>query len=95
MQTKEMIQQKMKEAVDRVREENPLAGSITNTVTINLVANTQLAVGGSAAMVYLPDEGECLAAAGSALYINVGTLLPVYEETLPRTARALHAQGRS
>lgn len=94
MQTKEMIQQKMKEAVDRVREENPLAGSITNTVTINLVANAQLAVGGSAAMVYLPDEGECLAAAGSALYINVGTLLPVYEETLPRTARALHVQGR-
>ena len=94
MQIKEMIQEKMKQAVHQVKETNPLAGSITNTVTINLVANAQLAVGGSAAMVYLPDEGECLAAAGGALYINVGTLLPIYEETLPRTARALHAQGR-
>lgn len=56
--------------------------SITNTVTINLVANTQLAAGGSAAMVYLPDEGEAMAQAGEALYINMGTIFPIYEETL-------------
>jgi hypothetical protein len=29
-------------------------------VTINFVANAQLAVGGSAAMVYLPDEAQFL-----------------------------------
>lgn len=68
MQTKEMIQQKMKEAVDRVREENPLASPITNTATINLVANAQLAVGGSAAMVYLPDEGNARCGGQCALY---------------------------
>ena len=45
-------------AVDAVHDRNPMAGSITNTVTIDFVANAQLAVGGSAAMVYLPDEGE-------------------------------------
>ena len=45
-------------------------------------------------MVYLPDEGECLVAAGGAVYINMGTLLPVYEETLPRTAAAAHAAGK-
>lgn len=45
-------------------------------------------------MVYLPDEGEFLAAAGGATYLNVGTLLPIYEETLPRTARALHEAGK-
>lgn len=62
-----MIEQKQleasiaKAAVD-VRANNPLAGSITNTVTIDFVANAQLAVGGSAAMVYLPDEGETLVA---------------------------------
>ena len=56
---------------------------ITNSVTINFVANAQLAVGGSAAMVYLPDEGEFLANAGGATYINVGTLMPIYEKTLP------------
>lgn len=91
---KEELQRQMARTAQRVREENPLAGSITNTVTVNFVANAQIAVGGSAAMVYLPDEGEFLAAAGNATYINVGTLLPIYEETLPRTARALHEAGK-
>ena len=35
-----------------------------------------------------------MAAAGGATYLNVGTLLPIYEETLPRTARALHEGGK-
>ncbi|HIU04250.1 MAG TPA: hydroxyethylthiazole kinase [Candidatus Coprousia avicola] len=88
------LQAQIVRAAREVRETNPMAPSITNTVTINFVANAQIAVGGSAAMVYLPDEGEAMAAAGPALYINVGTLLPVYEETLPRTARALAATGK-
>lgn len=77
-------------AVNDVREKKPLAPSITNTVTVNLVANAQLAVGGSAAMVYLPDEGECVSEIGGAVYLNMGTLFPIYEETIPRTAKRLH-----
>lgn len=88
------LKREMVLAAQRVRDENPMAGSITNTVTVNFVANAQIAVGGSAAMVYLPDEGEFLAGAGGATYINVGTLLPIYEETLPRTAKALHELGK-
>ncbi len=87
--TKSEIQTAIRETVNSVREKNPMAPSITNTVTIELVANAQLAVGGSAAMVYLPDEGEGMAEAAGAMYINMGTLLPVYAETLPRTAKAL------
>lgn len=94
MYSKEEIKNQIIEAVKKVKETNPMAGSITNSVTINFVANAQLAVGGSAAMVYLPDEGEFLANAGGATYINVGTLLPVYEDTLPRTAKALHESGK-
>ena len=94
MITKTEIQNQMKQVVETVKQTNPIAGSITNTVTINLVANAQLAVGGSAAMVYLPDEGEFLAKAGGAFYINVGTLLPVYDETLPLTAKTLHESGK-
>lgn len=94
MYTVEEVKQQMMEAVRKVKATNPMAGSITNSVTINFVANAQLAVGGSAAMVYLPDEGEFLAAAGGATYINVGTLLPVYAETLPRTAAELHKLGK-
>lgn len=94
MINKEELQQQMCDAAREVRATNPMAGSITNTVTINFVANAQIAVGGSAAMVYLPDEGEFLADAGNATYINVGTLLPIYEETLPRTAKRLHETGK-
>ncbi len=94
MMGKEEIQEQMMGAVRTVRETNPMVGSITNTVTINLVANAQLAVGGSAAMVYLPDEGEVLAKTAGAMYINVGTLLPVYEQTLPHVAKVLHEIGR-
>jgi hydroxyethylthiazole kinase len=90
MITKEDIQNRMIQVVETVRRTNPMAGSITNTVTINFVANAQLAVGGSAAMVYLPDEGEFLAKAGGATYINVGTILPIYQQTLPHTAKTLH-----
>lgn len=94
MISKKEIQNEIIKAVEIVKKTNPMAGSITNTVTINFVANAQLAVGGSAAMVYLPDEGEFLAKAGGATYINVGTLQPVYEQTLPRTAKVLHEMGK-
>lgn len=90
----EEMRRKIRETVHRTKEDCPLVPSITNTVTINLVANAQLAAGGSAAMVYLPDEGEGMAAAGSAFYINMGTLMPFYAETLPRTARALQEHKR-
>lgn len=94
MVNKADIQKQIIQAVEKVRRTNPLAGSITNTVTMNFVANAQLAVGGSAAMVFLPDEGEFLAKAGGAAYINMGTLLPVYEETLPHTAKVLYDTGK-
>ena len=88
------LQEQVRAAAAQVRATNPMAPSITNTVTINFVANAQIAVGGSAAMVYLPDEGEAMAAAGPAMYINVGTLLPIYDETLPRTAARLAELGK-
>ena len=69
--TKEGLRREIREAVRRVRMENPMAPSITNTVTINLVANAQLAVGGSAAMVYLADEGRLrLEADGAIRYLS-------------------------
>ena len=94
MTTEEKLRSDLQETAMRVKKENPMAASITNTVTVNLVANVQLAVGGSAAMIYLPDEGEGMAHLAGAMYINMGTLLPVYEETLPRTVRALQAERK-
>ncbi len=77
-------------AVKDVREKNPLAPSITNTVTQDFVANAQLAVGGSAAMLYLADECESIASVAPAFYINMGTAMPFYAQTLPKAAAALH-----
>lgn len=92
---KEDIKKEIITAIKKVKKENPMAPSITNTVTINFVANTQLAAGGSAAMVYLPDEGETVATIANAVYINVGTLFPIYEKTLPRTAKKLQELGKN
>lgn len=83
------IRTAMGEAVAAVRTKKPLAPSITNTVTQDFVANAQLAVGGAAAMVYLPDECEALAKTSEAFYINLGTVMPFYAETVPRAGRAL------
>ena len=83
------LKENIARAVRDARERAPLAPSITNTVTMNFVANAQLAVGGSAAMVFLPDEGERAAEIGGAMYINLGTHFPFYDETLPRTAARL------
>nr|WP_321403467.1 hydroxyethylthiazole kinase [uncultured Desulfobacter sp.] len=94
MSFKNDLQAEIIHAVETVRQTNPMAGSVTNTVTINFVANAQLAVGGSAAMVYMPDEAQFLAQAGGAAYINVGTIEPVYEKTLPAMAKTLYASGK-
>lgn len=86
--TESEIKSKIKKAVEDVRSKKPLAPSITNTVTVNFVANAQIAVGGSAAMVYLPDEGEFVSKIGGAIYINCGTFFPFYKDSLPRCAKA-------
>jgi hydroxyethylthiazole kinase len=67
-----------------------LAQSFTNFVTINLVANAQLAAGGTAAMSFLPDDVIETAKIAGANYINVGTLLPFYKDALPEIAQRLN-----
>lgn len=88
--TETEISSAIKSAIDKVRATNPMAPSITNTVTQDFVANAQLAVGGSAAMLYLPDECEAMAKIAPAFYINMGTTMPFYAETLPRATQALY-----
>jgi hydroxyethylthiazole kinase len=75
-------------AIADAHAKNPLVGSWTNFVTINLVANTQLAVGGRAAMCFMPDEAYPLASISQAIYINIGTLQPIAAKALPKAAQA-------
>lgn len=79
----------VKAAVEQVKATNPLAPSITNTVTQDFVANAQLAAGGAAAMLYLSDECEAMTKIAPSFYVNMGTAMPFYAETLPRLAKAL------
>lgn len=88
--TETKIREEIANAINEVKAKNPLAPSITNTVTQDFVANAQLAVGGSAAMLYLIDECEEIAKVAPAFLINMGTAMPFYAEMLPRVARALY-----
>lgn len=45
-------------------------------------------------MLYLADECEAIAKVAKAFYINMGTAMPFYAETLPKTARALQANQK-
>ncbi|MDD7363042.1 MAG: hydroxyethylthiazole kinase [Peptoniphilus sp.] len=89
----EDIKQALEKAVEDVRRTGPMAPSITNFVTIDFVANAQIAAGGSAAMIYMPDEGRAMAEMAPAIYINVGTILPVYEQTVPEMAKTAYEHG--
>lgn len=80
-------------AVDGLRAVRPMVGSITNAVSMEFVANAQLAAGVCAAMVYLADEAEALARVGGALYVNMGTLMDVHAQSIPRAARVAHELG--
>jgi len=75
-------------AAEEAKKQSPLVGSWTNFVTIEFVANVQLAAGGRAAMCFLPDENVPLATVSKATYINVGTLEPVAAQALPGAAKA-------
>ena len=87
------IREAVATAVRDVKATTPLAASFTNFVTINLVANAQLASGGTAAMSFLADDVIATSAISGADYVNVGTLLPFYREALDRIAHAFHESG--
>ncbi len=80
----------IKQAVTDVHEQTPLAQSFTNFVTINLVANAQLAAGGTAAMSYLPDDVIATAEIAGSNYINVGTLLPFFKDAFVSVSYTAH-----
>ncbi|WP_124061441.1 hydroxyethylthiazole kinase [Gordonibacter sp. Marseille-P4307] len=93
--TRSELALRVAETVEKTKASCPLAGSITNAVTVNLVANAQLAVGGSAAMVNFADEAEGLIEVGGAFYVNMGALFPVHAESIPKAARAACDRGKT
>lgn len=70
-----------------MRAKCPLVHNITNYVTVNDVANSLLAIGGSPVMADAMEEAGDMAAISSALVINMGTLNS-------RTVEAMLAAGK-
>lgn len=91
--TTDPVREKIRAAAQSVRDTTPLAQSVTNFVTVNFVANAQLAAGGTAAMSYLPDDVLATAQLCHASYINVGTLQPYYREAFPEIAEGFRKLG--
>lgn len=65
--------QAVSEAHRRLKEQSPLVHCLTNQVTINLVANTLLAVGAAPVMADHPQEAGDVARQAGAVLINLGT----------------------
>ena len=61
-------------AIKDVRDTHPLVHCITNYVTVNDVANSILAIGGSPIMADALEEVESVVSKSKALVLNIGTL---------------------
>ncbi|WP_062078478.1 hydroxyethylthiazole kinase [Demequina globuliformis] len=61
------------DVLEAVRSQVPLIQSITNAVTVELVANVTIALGATPAMVDIVGEAGPFASVASAVHINIGT----------------------
>jgi hydroxyethylthiazole kinase len=79
--------------VARIRERKPLVHQITNYVVMNETANATLALGALPVMAHAREEVEEMAAAASALVLNIGTLSPAWVESMLAAGEAANAAG--
>eukprot|EP00208_Stichococcus_sp_RCC1054_P001639 CAMPEP_0206147800 /NCGR_PEP_ID=MMETSP1473-20131121/34617_1 /ASSEMBLY_ACC=CAM_ASM_001109 /TAXON_ID=1461547 /ORGANISM="Stichococcus sp, Strain RCC1054" /LENGTH=101 /DNA_ID=CAMNT_0053544889 /DNA_START=110 /DNA_END=412 /DNA_ORIENTATION=+ len=78
----------------RVRESKPLVHCMTNFVSMDIIANTLLAVGAAPAMVMEAEEVVEFAGVASALLVNTGTLSAPAVAAMRLAAAEYHALGK-
>jgi hydroxyethylthiazole kinase len=76
-----------------IRERKPLVHQITNYVVMNESANVTLALGALPVMAHAPQEVDEMAAAASALVLNIGTLSDDWVEAMLLAGRAANRAG--
>jgi hydroxyethylthiazole kinase len=76
-----------------VRARSPLIQSITNFVSMDVVANCLLALGASPAMVHAEEEVEDFVAIAGGLVVNIGTLSPAWAASMEKAATRAGALG--
>ncbi|WP_420565887.1 hydroxyethylthiazole kinase [Thalassobaculum sp.] len=77
-----------------LRDTAPLVQNITNFVAMNVVANAQLAVGASPAMVHAIEEAAEFAGIAGGLTVNIGTADAGWEASMVAAAQAASAAGK-
>lgn len=77
----------------RVRERRPLIHHMTNTVTMNDVANVTLALGASPVMAHALEEVEEMVSAAQALVLNLGTLTRERVDVMVQAGRRANQRG--
>lgn len=81
------------EALRALDEGRPLVHHLTNYVTVNLVANVTLCTGALPVMAQSLEEVEEMAAAASALVINLGTLDSRFVDAALAAGRVANERG--
>ncbi len=86
-----MTYQSLAEMAGRDREEirgrGPLVHNITNFVVMNFTANVLLACGASPVMAHAAEEVEEMVGLASALVLNIGTLTPVWVDSMLKAGK--------
>ncbi|RFU70048.1 hydroxyethylthiazole kinase [Peribacillus saganii] len=83
------------QALERVREVNPLVHNITNVVVTNFTANGLLSFGASPVMAYAEEEVAEMASIAGALVLNIGTLNSDVVESMIIAGKAANKNGVS
>jgi hydroxyethylthiazole kinase len=89
----EMNNQEAINALQMVRQANPLVHNITNVVVTNFTANGLLALGASPVMAYAKEEVADMAKIAGALVLNIGTLNPTEVEAMIIAGKAANEAG--
>jgi len=87
------INDRIAEALSRIREEKPLIHHITNLVVMNDTANVTLHVGALPVMAHAAEEVAEMTGMAGALVLNSGTLTPAWIESMLIAGRKANELG--
>ncbi|XP_028393004.1 hydroxyethylthiazole kinase-like [Dendronephthya gigantea] len=80
--------------LQKLRTDSPLVQCITNYVSMDIMANTLLAIGASPAMAHAEEEVEEFIGLASALLINIGTLSVPWIRSMHKVAAKARELGK-
>ncbi len=87
------VNQRVAQALSRIREERPLIHHITNFVVMNDVANVTLHVGALPVMAHAVEEVAEMTRMAGALVLNLGTPTPARIDAMRIAGRQANALG--